>query len=276
MKPGFLVVCIVAVLFLSTHAFAQPHLRGYTRPAALSVPDPEFPEAAKESGLGGRISVNIRLDMFGNIISTDEPVGPGNVCQTVTRADVSALRDAARSAALKGRFSPAIRDGKPEASTILLTFEFPESIKNPESIKKADKEKTYTLDAAPPTDYKGPVITYSAVDVEAGSVEAARAKSVPSDYSGRVISGGVLNGKAVSLPKPPYPAAARAIRASGAVNIQVLIDTDGSVFSADAVSGHPLLRQASSIAACMASFSPTQLSGTLVKVSGVITYNFVP
>lgn len=56
MKPGFFAVCIVAVLFLSTNAFAQPDLVGngvYVRPTAVSVPDPEFPEAAKESGLGG-------------------------------------------------------------------------------------------------------------------------------------------------------------------------------------------------------------------------------
>jgi protein TonB len=90
------------------------------------------------------------------------------------------------------------------------------------------------------------------------------------------ISGGVLNGKATSLPKPPYPPAARAVRASGAVSVQVLIDESGSVVSASAVSGHPLLRAAAVQAARSARFSPTQLSGQPVKVSGVITYNFVP
>lgn len=90
------------------------------------------------------------------------------------------------------------------------------------------------------------------------------------------ISGGVLNGKATSLPKPPYPPAARAVRASGAVSVQVLIDESGSVVSASAVSGHPLLRAAAVQAARGARFSPTQLSGQPVKVSGVITYNFVP
>ncbi|HEX8288526.1 MAG TPA: TonB family protein [Pyrinomonadaceae bacterium] len=90
------------------------------------------------------------------------------------------------------------------------------------------------------------------------------------------VSGGVLNGKATSLPKPPYPAAARAVRASGAVSVQVLISESGSVISASAVSGHPLLRQAAEQAARQARFSPTQLSGQPVKVSGIITYNFVP
>ncbi|MFL6468187.1 MAG: TonB family protein, partial [Pyrinomonadaceae bacterium] len=90
------------------------------------------------------------------------------------------------------------------------------------------------------------------------------------------ISGGVLNGKATSLPRPPYPPAARAVRASGAVSVQVLIDEQGNVVSASAVSGHPLLQAAAVAAARGAKFSPTVLSGQPVKVSGVITYNFVP
>jgi protein TonB len=89
------------------------------------------------------------------------------------------------------------------------------------------------------------------------------------------ISGGVLNGKAISLPKPPYPPAAKAVRAGGSVSVQVLIDENGSVVSASAVSGHPLLRSAAVAAARGARFSPTKLSGQPVKVSGVITYNFV-
>jgi protein TonB len=101
-------------------------------------------------------------------------------------------------------------------------------------------------------------------------------KPTPKPPPSKPVSGGVLNGKATSLPKPPYPAAARAVRASGAVSVQVLIDEGGRVVSASAVSGHPLLRQAAEQAARGARFSPTQLSGQAVKVSGIITYNFVP
>lgn len=90
----------------------------------------------------------------------------------------------------------------------------------------------------------------------------------------KFISGGVLNGKAVSLPKPEYPAAALAVRASGTVNVQVLIDENGDVISATAASGHPLLRAAAVDAARLAKFTPTLLEGNAVKVSGVVTYNF--
>ena len=41
----------------------------------------------------------------------------------------------------------------------------------------------------------------------------------PSTESARTISGGVLNGKATNLVKPPYPAAAKAVKAQGAVNV---------------------------------------------------------
>ena len=92
----------------------------------------------------------------------------------------------------------------------------------------------------------------------------------------KIINGGVLNGKASSLPSPSYPPAARAVRASGAVNVQVTIDEQGKIISASAVSGHPLLRQAAEQAARAAEFLPTTLGGQPVQITGVIVYNFVP
>ncbi len=89
------------------------------------------------------------------------------------------------------------------------------------------------------------------------------------------ISGGVLNGKAVHLVTPPYPAIARSAHASGAVQVQVLIDENGNVISARAMSGHPLLQAAAVAAARSSKFTPTKLSGQPVKVNGVIIYNFV-
>jgi TonB family protein len=89
------------------------------------------------------------------------------------------------------------------------------------------------------------------------------------------ISGGVLNDKAVEKPLPTYPEVARAAGASGNVTVSVLIDEDGRVENAKAVGGHPLLQAAAVEAAYRARFSPTKLSGNPVKVSGVITYNFV-
>jgi TonB family protein len=99
--------------------------------------------------------------------------------------------------------------------------------------------------------------------------------SAQTSASEKTISSGVLNGKASSLAKPSFPAAARAVRAGGAVNVQVLIDEEGNVVSASAISGHPLLRQASEQAARASKFAPTLLSGQPVKVTGIVVYNYV-
>ncbi len=88
------------------------------------------------------------------------------------------------------------------------------------------------------------------------------------------ISGGVLNGKAISLPKPDYPAEAKAAGAEGVVIIQVMIDEQGNVMEARAVSGPRMLQEPSVNAARQAKFSPTLLQGEPVKVTGVLVYNF--
>ncbi len=88
------------------------------------------------------------------------------------------------------------------------------------------------------------------------------------------LSGGVLNGKATSLPAPAFPEIAKRARAAGTVSVEVVIDTTGKVISARAVSGPPLLHQAAERAATQARFSPSLLSGQPVKVFGTINYNF--
>jgi len=89
------------------------------------------------------------------------------------------------------------------------------------------------------------------------------------------LSGGVLNGRAIKLPRPSYPSEARAVGASGPVTVQVLIDETGKVISARAIAGAPELRKASEEAAMKAEFTPTKLAGQPVKVRGSIVYNFV-
>jgi len=88
------------------------------------------------------------------------------------------------------------------------------------------------------------------------------------------VSGGVLNGTAVSLPPPLYPDAAKRMRTSGTVSVDVVLDESGKVVSAVATSGPQILRDAAVQAALKARFSPTKLSGQPVKVSGVINYKF--
>lgn len=85
---------------------------------------------------------------------------------------------------------------------------------------------------------------------------------------------GVFNDKALSKSDPEYPAAAKAAHAEGWVAVFVELDESGNVAEAEAVSGHPLLRDSAVAAARRAKFCPTFLSGTPVRNRGVVTYNF--
>ena len=90
----------------------------------------------------------------------------------------------------------------------------------------------------------------------------------------RPVSGGVLNGTAISLPPPGYPETARRLRITGVVTIEVVVDETGKVISAVATGGPMTLREAAVQAALRARFSPTKLSGQPVKVAGLINYKF--
>ena len=85
------------------------------------------------------------------------------------------------------------------------------------------------------------------------------------------IAGGMLNGKAIYLPVPEVPPG----EASGVVLVAVLVDEQGTVVDARAVSGPQHLHQAAVNAARLARFSPTLLMGEPVRVSGTLSYNFV-
>lgn len=87
-----------------------------------------------------------------------------------------------------------------------------------------------------------------------------------------IVSSGFVNGSAVNLPEPKYPQNMK--RISGQVQVRVLIDSDGSVISAEAIKGTKELFEISVEAAKLAKFRPFTLSGKPTKRTGVIVYNF--
>lgn len=112
---------------------------------------------------------------------------------------------------------------------------------------------------------------------EANAEQPVNADAKPAPGSGdkrAPVHAGVLNGKAISLPKPDYPAEARSAGVDGVVVIQVTVDEQGNVVDARAVSGPKILQEPSVNAALQAKFSPTLLQGEAVKVTGVLVYNF--
>lgn len=95
------------------------------------------------------------------------------------------------------------------------------------------------------------------------------------DMLASLINAGVINGKALNLITPPYPAEAREKRVSGMVEVKVLINESGDVIRACAVKGAKELQRASELAAYASKFSPTIFNGKPTRVTGKIIYKFV-
>lgn len=210
-------------------------------PGRPVVSKPNVTLSKEAYSFGGIVRVEVTVDASGKVIAVGKAIGPGSICPSVTRPDVVALREDARKAAARVKFEPS-----PGSSPLETSLEFEFIAKESPAVDEPGETKKF--------------IVYGSTDPAGGAG----------------TEGGILNGRAEELPKPAYPAAARAVKAAGAISVQVLIEEDGTMFSAQAISGHPLLRTAARTAACSARFSPTLLDGSPVKVSGVITYNFVP
>ena len=285
-------IFVVVILIVSNALAQQPEASG---PVLISLP--KVTTLKDGYGSGGTVIVRVSVNESGEVTNAEFSKGPGPVCSQIERPDVVATRERAVALARQAKFTPAMSGGIPIASTSSVAIEFVPST------GRATKSQTGPVLG----EYSGPVkvsktATPTLVGSEAsksdarekpttltvlGSLDGPPNMALPANGGSmspdekitrdvNSISGGVLNGKAMSLPRPRYPAAARAVRAFGAVQIQVLIDEDGGVFAATANNGHPLLRSASVTAACSAKFTPTYLAGQPVKVSGIITYNFVP
>jgi TonB family protein len=115
---------------------------------------------------------------------------------------------------------------------------------------------------------------------EKAKSENDEAECLSAEYPKRkgksIISLGVINGKAIDIPKPEYPKAARAVKISGEVKVGVVIDEKGEVAWGRIETGHPLLQAAVRKVVCQARFKPTTLSGKSVSIRGIITYKFMP
>jgi tetratricopeptide (TPR) repeat protein len=127
-------------------------------------------------------------------------------------------------------------------------------------------------------DFRQALDRYSCLLQKTGRQEQARMLEDRSSSSARgpaPVTGLVSNGRAIRMPKPPYPDEARAARVSGNVLVRVVIDETGRVIRACAMEGPPLLMRVSETAAYSAVFTPTRVNDQPVKVTGQINYNFV-
>ncbi|MDQ3750481.1 MAG: TonB family protein, partial [Acidobacteriota bacterium] len=108
----------------------------------------------------------------------------------------------------------------------------------------------------------------------ASPTPSATPRPSPSAPTNRPVNAGILNGRAVNLPKPAYPPIAKQMRATGQVAVQVLVDESGNVTSAKAMSGNFLLRASAEAAARQSRFNPVRIGDQAVRATGVVLYNF--
>ena len=239
MKKIFLVTAVMAFLVVSAVAQTAPRTinGGVLNGKAMSLPKPVYPDEARLSRVDGTVEINIVIDEGGNVISA--------LAASETGPIVEVAQDAS---------------DHQKSERLRLTRQLEDS-----AIQAALQAKfSPTMLSGVPVKVSGRLVYRFVADSQDDFPE-----------QGKSISGGVLNGKATVLPKPAYPAAAKAVAAEGSVAVKVLVDESGNVIAAEAVSGHPLLRAAAVEAARGVKLSPTRLSGEPVKVSGIIVYNFV-
>ncbi len=86
----------------------------------------------------------------------------------------------------------------------------------------------------------------------------------------------VQDTKVVHRVQPAYPASPELAGVDGYVVIQVLVSEQGDVLKADALEGHPLLREAAVAAVRQWRYSPTLLNGEAVPVETSVFWDFSP
>lgn len=238
---GLFLTVVICLGSVSAQESAPKIIRGgVLNGKAISLPKPPYPEEAKKDRAEGPVSVTVTIDEEGNVIEAAAAT-EYKVAGTVNENGEPEMRP----------IHPALREAA-------------------ESAAKMAKFSPAKLNGQP-VKVTGTIVYNFLVGNPGIMVEKSHeTREIP-----KQISAGVLNGRARSLPKPEYPEAAKAAGVSGTVSVQVLIDEGGNVISATAVTGHALLRAAAVEAAKLAQFAPTRLSGQPVKISGIITYNFV-
>ena len=162
---------------------------------------------------------------------------------------------------------------------------------------------TYTLGkvTAPASIPKTVSLDSEAAATDLGGVEGGVPGGLPGGQLGGSL-GGVLGGTGTSVPIPPpqrpaakrivrvgsnlkgprqvyavqpeYPILAKQERISGAVVVNAVIDEQGNVVQAHALSGHPLLIPAALKAVLQWKYEPTLLNGTPVAIEMEVTVYF--
>jgi TonB family protein len=146
------------------------------------------------------------------------------------------------------------------------------------SAKRTDAEAAPLAEKPVPTQLPGVVSAPPATVAEEPAAVRTSAEAEPSKEVVKIpvirIPEDVLRKAAIEIPEPQYPATAELARASGPVQVELMIDQNGMVTIARATSGNPMLFEAATSAASKARFLMSAFSNQPTRAYSVLTYNF--
>jgi len=211
----------------------------------LSIPEPEYPTELITAGITGPITVRVRVNRNGRVISA-----------TTSNGD-SRLRAAAVKAARLATFAPdKLAEISPRGRAVAGSI-------------------TYELAAAQTNPATSPSTTSATATTSpvAGAGPSSAASPNP-DPNAPVVSNELLSA-ASNVPAADYPPRAKRAGIGGAITVTIRVNRAGRVISWRSSTGDSQLRAAAIRAARKATFSREKLpeSGDVV---GTITYNFTP
>ena len=87
----------------------------------------------------------------------------------------------------------------------------------------------------------------------------------------KCITVGIVNKRAKLIPKPEFP---KSCRCQGRVVLEIIVEPNGSVIKARALSGHPLLRDSAVKSALATTFSPIPITTQPIYVRAQMVFDF--
>lgn len=187
---------------------------------------------------------NQAIEKLSATASTSKVAAPNSAPSPVA-SSTGRVKPTSQPIATKQPLEPAAADLKDSAKTSV-----------PVATTKTQGNDTLRDDLAPKS---------SEVNTTAGNASIPNVVRVAED---------VLRNAALELPQPEYPGGALLAQVTGKVEVQLLVDKNGQVTNARAMSGNPLLAQAAETAARKVRFSPKRLPADAALVFGLITYDF--
>jgi TonB family protein len=205
----------------------------------MNIPEPEYPAELQSAGVSGPITVRIRVNKNGRVISAAASSGDRQ------------LRAAAVKAARQATFAAdKLAEVSPRSNVVSGTI-------------------TYEFALPPPRAEASP--TASQADTGASTTNPQPSNADPNVP---VVSEELVSA-AIEVPAAEYPSRARRAGIEGTITVTVRVNHAGKVISWRSSTGDSQLRAAAIRAARKATFSSEKLPGS-GDVLGTITYNFKP